>query len=174
MRVARKRSASSGPVPPRVQAAWLHGYEFDPALWPAGSFPGERASLWERRRPGWGGKSGPHGSRGGRSLQNGGGTPGCPPKTRERPHLRSVRAGWCRHYEPGGRGYRSSPLSLITSASWPQSTRLARLPFMPDLAALPSQADRLLAAILTGKAGADAARELAEALETLERLGKHS
>lgn len=42
----------------------------------------------------------------------------------------------------------------------------------PDLAALPFKAHRLLALLVTGKAGADAARELADVLQTLERLGK--
>lgn len=41
---------------------------------------------------------------------------------------------------------------------------------MPDLAALMFRADRLLAAILAGRAGSDAARELADVLEELERV----
>lgn len=45
---------------------------------------------------------------------------------------------------------------------------------MPDLAALLFQADRLLALLVTGKADAEAARELAGVLEALEAAGKRS
>ncbi len=45
---------------------------------------------------------------------------------------------------------------------------------MPDLAAVLYRADRLLALILTGKAGADAARELVQVLEELDAIAATS
>lgn len=45
---------------------------------------------------------------------------------------------------------------------------------VPDLAALLFQADRLLALLVTGKAGAEAARELAGVLEALEAVARRS